>query len=815
MKIISFLFRAFVLASLGMVWVLAGVFLHLSPKLPNVETLRDVQLQTPMRVYTQSGDLIGQFGEQKRSPLPFDEIPEQFINALLSAEDDGFFRHQGIDLMGLMRAVSELVLTGQKGSGGSTLTMQVARNYFLTLEQTFLRKFNEILLALEIERSLNKQEIFELYFNRVFLGHRAYGFEAAAQVYYGKSIKELNLAQHAMLAGIPKAPSRNNPISGPEAGKDRRNWILGRMLQLGYINDEAYREASAQPVTAQAHGAQLSFAAHYAAEMARQEMLKRYGMAAYDEGLQVYTTIDSRLQKAAQAALINGLITYDKRHGYRGPERQLPPNTDDQDNPEASHESWLRALTDTPIVAGLSPAIVSAVGEDSVDILLKDGSSAQILWQNGLRQANPYLTENSRGRAPQSPEEVLAVGDLIRSKQDEEGAWHLAQVPAVQGALVSLNPDNGAIVSLVGGMGFEDSKFNRATQAQRQPGSNFKPFLYSAALEGGFTAASLINDAPVVVEDSSLEGMWRPENDGGRFYGPTRLRWALTKSRNLVSIRLLQQLGVNQLLDYIGRFGFDPSQYSPNLSLALGTQTVTPLQLAGAYAVLANGGYSVEPYLIQRIEDLNGKTIFEARPATVCRDCSAEVAPPAITEELSMEEILNQQEPAEAPLPRAERVMDERVNFIINSILQDVITQGTGRRALALKRKDLGGKTGTTNGPMDAWFAGFNRDVVTTTWVGFDEYTPLGRREFGGTAALPIWIEYMEQALKDSPDLPRPLPPGIVRVRIDPDSGLLAQPGQAGAIFEYFREEKVPAFGGSGQSGTGIRDTDDLIRDIF
>nr|WP_241505920.1 penicillin-binding protein 1A [Parahaliea mediterranea] len=787
----------------------------MSPNLPDVETLRDVKLQTPMRVYTREGDLIGQFGEQKRSPLPFDAIPPQFINALLAAEDDNFFHHQGIDLMGLMRAVSELVLTGEKGSGGSTLTMQVARNYFLTLERTFLRKFNEILLAIEIERQLNKQEIFELYFNRVFLGHRAYGFEAAAHVYYGKGIDQLSLAQHAMLAGIPKAPSRNNPISGPDAGLERRNWILGRMQQLGYIDNNAYRSAVSEPITAAHHGAQLSFAAHYAAEMARQEMLDRYGIAAYNDGFQVYTTISSDLQQVAQQAVVNGLITYDKRHGYRGPERQMPPATDNAEEIAEMQATWIATLRDTPTVAGLRAAVVTQVRDDGITVMLGDKRSGDILWDNGLKQASPYLSENARGRAPQKPADVVAVGDLVRVTEDDKGAWHLTQVPAVQAALVSLNPDNGAIVSVVGGMGFEDSKFNRATQAQRQPGSNFKPFLYSAALDHGFTAASLVNDAPVVVDDSSLEGMWRPENDSGKFYGPTRLRWALTKSRNLVSIRLLQQLGVDNLLAYIGRFGFDASQYTPNLSLALGTQTTSPLELATAYAVLANGGYGVKPYLIQRIDDLNGETIFNARPPTVCRDCSQVAEAPAEIggEELSMEEILAQKD--QAP-PRAERVMDERVNYIINSILQDVITQGTGRRALALERKDLAGKTGTTNGPMDAWFSGYNRDVVTTAWVGFDHYTPLGRREFGGTAALPIWIDYMKVALEGSPDQPRPLPPGIVRVRIDPDSGQLAAPGQPGALFEYFREEKVPKDSAHGNdSAPGTRGTEDLVRDIF
>jgi len=809
MKILRFLLRLCLFGSCGALWLFAGVYLYLSPNLPDVETLRDVKLQTPMRVYTGDGQLIGQFGEQKRSPLPFDAIPEQFVKALLAAEDDNFFGHRGIDVMGLMRAVSELVLTGEKGSGGSTLTMQVARNYFLTLDRTFMRKFNEILLAIEIERALDKQEIFELYFNRVFLGHRAYGFEAASQVYYGVGIGELGLAQHAMLAGIPKAPSRNNPISRPEAGKQRRDWILGRMLELGYINTGQYSAATQQAVVARHHGAQLSFTAHYAAEMARQEMLQRYGMAAYNDGYHVYTTIESELQQVARLAVIDGLITYDKRHGYRGPERQLPQADDN------TTQLWRDTLAETVVIAGLLPAVVTEVKQDNVILLLADGSQQELWWENGLRQAAPYLTENSKGRRPKTPDDVLSVGDLIRiTQQDDE--WHLAQVPAAQAALVSLNPDNGAIISIVGGLGFELSKFNRATQAQRQPGSNFKPFVYSAALESGFTAASIINDAPVVMEDSSLEDIWRPENDGGKFYGPTRLRWALTKSRNLVSIRLVQQLGVNTLIDYVERFGFDTSDFTPDLSLALGTHAMSPLELASAYAMLANGGYRVEPYLIQRIDNLAGERVFDARPPSVCRDCEHATGQAETGPELSMEQILIGQESEQDTPPAAPRVMDERVNYIINSILRDVITRGTGRRALVLERSDIGGKTGTTNGPMDAWFSGYNRDVVTSAWVGFDNYTPLGRKEFGGTAALPIWINYMREALLDSPEAERPLPAGIVHVRIDPDTGQLASSGQRNAIFEYFREEHVPRQSAQEEGpGSGSQGTDNLVRDIF
>ena len=804
MKTIRLILRLALFGLFATLWLLAGVYLYLSPNLPDVETLRDVQLQTPMRVYTREGDLIGQFGEQKRSPLPFEEIPEQFIQALLAAEDDNFFKHRGIDVMGLMRAVSELVLTGEKVSGGSTLTMQVARNYFLSQERTFMRKFNEILLAIEIERALDKEEIFELYFNRVFLGHRAYGFEAASQVYYGKGIADIDLAQQAMLAGIPKAPSRNNPLSGPEAGKQRRDWILGRMRELGYIDQEVYLEAVKQPVTASHHGAKLSFSAHYAAEMARQEMLDRYGMDAYNDGYHVYTTISSKLQPLARRAVIDGLVTYDKRHGYRGP-----------DGAADNRSLWRDSLRETAVIAGLLPAIVTDVLEDRFLLLLGDDSEQELLWENGPAQAAPYRSENATGTPPKTPQALFSVGDLIRVTHNEEGDWQLAQVPAAQAALVSLAADDGAILSIVGGMGFELSKFNRATQAQRQPGSNFKPFLYSAALEAGFTAASIVNDAPIVLADSSLEDIWRPENDSGKFFGPTRLRWALTKSRNLVSIRLLQQLGMDALIAYAERFGFDTTKFAPDLSLALGTHSMSPLELAAGYAVLANGGYRVEPYLISRVDNMAGETVYQARPLTVCRECE-EKTDAAEPQELSIEEIIAQPEKREPALPVAPRIMDERVNFIMNSILRDVITRGTGRRALVLERGDIGGKTGTTNGPMDAWFSGFNQDVVTTTWVGFDNYTPLGRREFGGTAALPIWIDYMREALKDSPDRERPLPPGIVHVKIDPETGLLAKSGQRNAIFEYFREEYVPAQqaednapGGSNQLG------DDLVKDIF
>ena len=778
--------------------------------MPNVEKLKDVKLQTPMQILTQEGELIGQFGEQKRKPLSYEEIPSQFIAALMAAEDDGFFEHRGVDIKGLLRAVSELILTGKKGSGGSTITMQVARNYFLSLEKTFLRKFNEILLAIEIERRLSKREIFSLYFNRVFLGHRAYGFEAASEVYYGKSISNLSLAQHAMLAGIPKAPSRNNPISGPSSAKERRNWILKRMLSLQYINETEYRAASKSPVTARFHGSTVKFSAEYAAEMARREMLRLFGSGAYTDGYRVYTTIKGRLQRIAQNEVVDGLLKYDKRHGYRGPERQFPVDENDR---ESQLGIWLSELQRAPKVDELIPAIIKGIQEKTASFILSDGSEYQLDWEDGLKQARPYISENRVGPYPKSAADILSIGDLVRVKYGENGRWQLSQIPEVQAALVALQPNTGAILSVVGGMGFSLSKFNRATQAFRQPGSNFKPFLYSAALEHGFTAASVINDAPIVLEDIALEETWRPENDGGKFYGPTRLRWALTKSRNIVSIRLLQKLGIGNLINYVENLGIQTRDFPRDLSLALGSQTMSPMQIATAYAVLANGGFSVKPYLIAQVEKLDGKIFYQNNPAVACHLCTEEQED---YQELSMEEILLENTAKKEEKKFAPRVMDARVNFIIDSILKDVIKLGTGRRALKLERDDIAGKTGTSNGPMDAWFSGYNSEIVTSTWVGFDNFTPLGRREFGGTAALPIWIEFMRQAMEDMPEKNRVTPTGVVLTRIDPITGLASKASNEKAIFEYFRIENSPTRNSLDSENTlKSQGTEELIKELF
>ena len=764
-------------------WWLAGLYLYLSPDLPEESALRNITLRTPMRVLSLDGALIGQFGEQKRKPLRFDEIPQSFINALLAAEDDGFFEHSGIEPLSLMRAVTELLLTGKKGSGGSTLTMQVARNYFLTLDRTFLRKFTEILLAFQIEARLSKEEIFELYVNRVFLGHRAYGFEAAAETYYGKPLADLSLAQHAMLAGVPTAPSRNNPLSNPDEGKGRRDWILGRMASLGMIDETEQLIAQNTPVTADFYGQVVEVDADYVAEMVRREMVERFGNAAYNDGYVVYTTVEAKRQQAAHDAVLSGLRTYDWRHGWRGPERRLAPR--EGELPEQTLERWQEALRAMPTIAKLPPGIVTEVGEEEVTVLTKSGESISLLWEGDLAKVRRYRSVNQTSAAEKTASDLLARGDLIRIREVAQG-WRLTQVPKAQAALVSLDPKHGAIRALVGGMGFELSKFNRATQAKRQPGSNFKPFLYASALSAGITPSTVINDAPVVLDNLAAAEIWRPENDSGKFYGPTRLREALTFSRNLVSIRVLQRVGVRSFIRFIEALGFDTEDMQANLTLALGTHTYTPLDIATGYALLANEGFKVEPWLIERIENAAGEIVYAADPLVACAECVR--SDDKESEEMRMEDILG----AAVPEVRAaEQVMDPRVAYITSSFLNDAIQRGTGRRARVLERNDIAGKTGTTNGPRDAWFSGFNRDLITTAWVGFDDYGPLGRREFGGTAALPIWIDYMRQALPPA-QLAVPMPPGIVRLRVDKESGLRVRGQPEGSTMEYFLEEFLP-----------------------
>lgn len=783
--------------------VAGGMYLYLSPNLPDVESLRQVRLQSPLRVYSSDNKLIGEFGEQRRSPLAFEEIPPLFIKALLAAEDAEFYDHHGVSIKGLLRAGSQILKTGQIQSGGSTITMQLARDFFLTRRQVFTRKFNEILLSFQIEQELTKEEILALFTNKMFFGNHAYGLQAAAQIYYGKDAKDLNVAQYAAIVGSLKAPSAYNPIANPRRALIRRDWILGRMLELGFIDRPAYEEALQEPIETSYHGLSLDLYAPYVAEVARQEAINRFGEAAYIDGYRIFTTVNSELQSSAQTAVINGLMEYDRRHGYRGPEQRFEPSK------EAGFRDWQDKLRHYPPLGGMHAAAVTAVQEKSVTVITASGTLIELGWEQGLSSARPYINEDSRGPAPTKAQDFLTSGDVIRIREDSKGQWQLTQTPAVQATLVAMDPEDGAIRALIGGFDFRQSHFNRAVQGTRQPGSSFKPFLYGVALENGFTPASIINDAPIVIENTATGVAWRPENDGGTFSGPMRLRQAFYRSRNLVSIRLLRSLGIETALQGIGRFGFDVSRFPRDLTLALGTPNLTPLQMATGYSAFANGGYKVDAHLITRIETDQGEIIYQHNPKRACRECEkADLArkayqPPEKEEALpayvSFEESLalptaeeeiahNPDEPDYAP-----RIMDERVVYLLDSLLKDVIARGTGRAARVLERADIGGKTGTTNGPRDTWFAGYSPDMVTITWVGFDQNTLLGRREYGGSAALPIWIEFMRKALADKPVRLPPQPDGVVTVRIDPETGHRAAPGDPDAIFEMFLAEDAPS----------------------
>ena len=748
----------------------AAFYIKIAPQLPSIEVLRVVRLQEPLRIYTRDRMLLAEFGEKRRSPVLIEDVPPVLVQAFLAAEDDRYFEHQGVDFLGLLRAAVELIRTGEKRQGGSTITMQVARNFFLTSEKTYLRKLTEIILAFQIERSLTKDEILELYLNKIYLGHRAYGVEAAARVYYGMGIGELSLARMAMIAGLPKAPSRVNPINDPDAALARRNYILGRMYRLGFIDSTAYKAGLEEEDGAVLHRVQAGARAPYVAEMVRDEMVRRYGQEVYTSGFEVVTTLDSKRQAAANRALRKALLAYARRHGYRGPEGHA-------DLAGLAEESWPDLLQDHEEVGGLEAGLVTAVDERSAWVFLRSQGQVAIDW-DGLAWARPYKSADRLGAPPVKAADVLAVGDIIRVESSAEGEWRLAQLPEVQGALVSLHPEDGSIVALTVGFDYYRSTFIRALQAKRQPGSSFKPIIYSAALEQGYTPASIINDAPVVFDDDALEATWRPENYSGRFYGPTRLREALYRSRNLVSIRLLRAIGAGYAAQYAERFGFLGSQLPRDLTLALGSASATPLQMARAFAVFANGGYLVEPYFIQRIHDADGEVIYQAEPEVVCPDCP-----------LSLETILDN---SEQPLKLAQAVITPQNAWLMNSMLQDVIQRGTGRRARSLSRSDLGGKTGTTNDQKDAWFCGYNPALVAVAWVGFDQLEPLGRAETGGHAALPMWIDYMGAALDGHGLQKRIQPEGLVTVRIDPTTGLLANSGQSDAIFETFPADQVP-----------------------
>ena len=751
-----------------------AVYLYIEPKLPSIENLSEVRMQVPLRVYSADEKLMAEFGEKRRIPLSFKEIPPQVVQAFLSAEDDRFFEHPGVDYRGLIRAAVTLALTGQRRQGGSTITMQVARNFFLSREKTYTRKLTEIFLSLKIESQLSKEQILELYLNKIYLGNRAYGVGAAAYVYYGKNLSELTLPQAAMIAGLPKAPSRYNPIINPKRALLRRNYVLKRLNALGYISDAAHAAAKQAPVTAKLHTFTTELDSPYIAEMVRKEMVERFGEEAYTNGYSVYTTLDSKLQTAADNAVRGNLLRYDRRHGYRGAIKNVALT-------DGSVAALEKALKGVGAVADLQPAIVTSVEKKSVVVYVKGKGLVTLEW-DGFSWARKFISENRRGRKLKKAAEVFKVGDVVRVilNRDDKGkaVWMLGQIPKAQSAMVVLNPKDGGIMALVGGFDYYRSKFNRATQAMRQPGSGFKAVVYSAALDNGFTAATLVNDAPVVSQDlSSQSASWRPENYTGKFYGPTRLRKALANSRNLVSIRVLREVGVPKVLEHAERFGFKADEFPKNLTLALGTGEVAPLDMARSYAVLANGGFLVEPYLIQRIEENHKGIIFKANPLQACEECEVDAqSGQPIGGDIGIS--------AMRPAPRA---ISPQNNYLMTSMLQDVIQRGTATDAKKLGRKDLAGKTGTTNDQRDAWFNGYNPDLVSVVWVGFDNYSPLGRKETGGKAALPAWIDFMSKALKDVPDKPLQLPAGMYKLKIDPKSGRPAVAGDKRAISEYFR----------------------------
>lgn len=723
--------------------IVSGVYFYLYIHLPDVSKLAEMTMQVPLRIYSSDGRLIGEFGEKKRIPVTLDQVPKKLIFALVDTEDQRFFEHQGVDFIGMLRAAKVVIQSGRKSQGASTITMQVARDFFLNPEKTYLRKFNEVLLALQIDRTFSKDQILTLYLNKVYFGQRAYGAAAAAQVYYGKSLDQLTISQLAMIAGLPQAPSRNNPIANSKAAVKRRDHVLRCMLEHNHITKAEYRAAINEPVNTSYHEMRLDFDAPYVAELARNQVISQFGEAAYDAGIKVYTTVDSATQQVANRALQNGLLAYDKRHGYRGAEANFSSEDRSQ---------WREKLQKIALVNDLFPAVVQGFSGRAIEAMLVDGRTITIEPGN--------LTW---------PNAQLKIGDVIRVQPTADNRWRLTQVPQIQGALVALNPRNGAILSMVGGYSYAMSSYNRAIQAGRQPGSGFKPFIYAAALNKGLTLATVINDAPVVMMNPATKDWWRPQNDNPTFNGPTRLREALVNSRNLVSIRVLQEIGIPYTLEYLKNFGFSGDETPAAPSLALGTGQVTPLKMAAGFAVFANGGYQVTPYVIDKIIDQNKKVVFQANPSVVPEQDGRAV---------------------KSDVPFAPRVITPQNAYLLTKAMQDVIAHGTGVEALALKRSDIAGKTGTTNNKVDAWFSGFNGDVVATVWVGFDQ--PQSTNEYGAQAAIPIWIQFMQFALAGKPLHSMAQPDGITTARIDPETGLLARPGQKDAIFEIFTTDTVP-----------------------
>jgi len=746
LRLISF--PVLLLAGLG---VMAGALLGLIilfayPNLPTLEVLTDYRPKVPLRVYSAEGLLIGEFGEERRAIVAIGEVPEVMKQAILAAEDERFYQHTGVDYQGVIRAAYSNLTSGGRRQGASTITMQVARNFFLSSEKTLTRKLYEALLAFKIEASLSKDEILQIYINQIYLGQRAYGFAAAAQIYYGKALKDINVAEAAMLAGLPKAPSSFNPVVNPKRAKQRQLYVLRRMHGLGHITDDQLAEAQKAPIAVKHQTNTYALRAEYVAEMVRQMLYERFSDDVYTKGYRIYTTITKADQEAAYAALRRGLLDYDKRHGYRGPEGYFELPAEGQPD-EAIEE----ALSDVSDSDDLLAAVVLEAGTRQVRAYLRGGEVATIAGE-GLKFAQKMLDDKA------APNKRIRRGALIRVQKDEKHNWQILQLPEAEAGLIAINPADGRVRALVGGFDFNRSKFNHVTQAWRQPGSSFKPFIYSAALEKGYTPATIFDDAPVVVDAAQTGGQtWEPHNYDGKYDGPMRLRMGLAKSKNMVSIRVLQAIGPQYAQDYITRFGFDADKHPPYLTMALGAGSVTPWQMARGFAVFANGGYRIEPYVVQRIVDDRGNVLAQAQPAR------------AGDESL--------------------RVIDARNAFVMDSMLHDVVRYGTAARAMSLGRKDLAGKTGTTNDLVDAWFAGYQPTLTAIAWIGFDQPRKLGNHETGSAAALPIWMSYMSKALKGVDEAFQRVPEGVVSVNVNPDTGQAASDGK---VSEYFYREYLP-----------------------
>jgi penicillin-binding protein 1A len=764
------LYLSSVLLGLFLVGALLGalVLALLWPTLPSLEVLTDYQPKVPLRVVSAEGELLGEFGEERRAIVAIRAVPDVMKQAILAAEDERFYQHGGVDYLSVARAALANVATGtQQGAG--TITMQVARNFFLTREKTVTRKLREVLLAWKIEANLSKDEILELYVNQIFLGQRSYGFAAASQIYFGRPLKDVTVAEAAMLAGLPKAPSAYNPVTNPKRAKTRQLYVLRRMHDLKFITDSQFQEAQSAPLNVRA-GVRDALPTHAedVAEMARQVVFDAYGEDAYTKGITVWTTVRRTDQESAYVAVRRGVIEYDRRHGYRGPETyvNLPADPAEVDLAVES------ALADAADSDNLNPAVVLDANPNEIKAVLASGDVVSVTG-DGLKFAARNLTDKSPAN------QRIRRGAVIRLSKDDKARWTVAQLPLAESAFVAVQPSDGAILALVGGFDHDRNKFNHVTQAFRQPGSSFKPFIYSAALEKGFSPATVINDAPFFVPAAQAGGEdWEPKNYDGKFDGPMRLRNALAKSKNLVTVRVLQAIGTQYAQDYITRFGFDPKLHPPYLTMGLGAGSATPLQMASAYAIFANGGYRVTPYLIAKVTDSKGTVLSEATPVVAGED--------------------------------AERAIDPRNAFLMTTLLRDVIVFGTGARAMSLGRHDLAGKTGTTNENIDAWFCGFNPAQVGVAWIGFDQPKTLGLNETGGVAALPIWMTYMQRALKGVPEKPLQTPEGVISVRINAETGLR---DDSSSLTEWFYAEFPPrgrddalAPATGGRSGQEVRE---------